>query len=100
MGVTVRELLMGQQKKLHAMLEVDRAVVDHPTDKGDATELNWTGVIDDFLPERYKVARAQVLDADGGLSDVLDVVIFDRQYCPLWFRPGGSQYIPAESVYA
>lgn len=100
MGVTVRELLMGQQRKLLTMLEVDREVVEHPTDKGDATELNWAGVIDDFLADRYKVARAQVLDADGGISDVLDVVIFDRQYCPLWFRPGGSQYIPAESVYA
>jgi hypothetical protein len=100
MGVTVRDLLIGQQDILLASLGNTRALLDHPTEKGDATELDWLGVIDEFLPNRYKVARARVLDAEGNMSDVIDIVIFDRQYCPLWLKRGQSQYIPAESVYA
>jgi hypothetical protein len=100
MGVNVHDLLMGQQRELLAQLDNDRKLLPHPTEKGDATELNWSGVIKQFLPDRYQVQRASVLDADGGRSDVIDVVVFDRQYCPLWFKRGDSHYVPAESVYA
>ena len=98
-NTSVHKLLLGQQEELLAKLRNDRALFEHPTDQGDASELDWHSVIDSFLPDRYKVARAKILDCNGNTSDVIDVVIFDRQYCPLWFERGGSQYIPAESVY-
>lgn len=57
-------------------------------------------MLGDFLPKRYGVTKAFVVDVDGGLSDQLDVVIHDRQYSPLLFEVGGAHFIPAESVYA
>jgi hypothetical protein len=98
--VSVEKILKARQRELLVKLNNDRELRTHPTDLGDATELDWAGVLEEFLPKRYQVARASVLDAYDQLSDVLDVVIFDRQYCPLWLgEEGTSQHIPAESVY-
>ena len=74
-------------------------VVFHPDAKGDNAELNWIEMLDGFLPQRYQVARAFVVDVNDDVSDQLDVVIFDRQYSPLLFEHEGGLYIPAESVY-
>jgi hypothetical protein len=52
-----------------------------------------------YLPKRYQVDKAFVLDADGRLSEQIDIVIFDRQYSPFLFNQAGAIYIPAESVY-
>ncbi len=71
----------------------------HPTAKGDNTELNWIKMLRDFLPQRYCVDRAFVVDVNGDVSDQLDVVIYDGQYTPLLFKHEGGLYIPAESVY-
>lgn len=97
---TVRDLLLGQQSVLIADLNVAAGVHSHPTDLGDATELKWIDALRGFLPRRYWVEKARVLDSRGEISQQIDIVVFDRHYCPLWFNDGGSHYIPAESVYA
>lgn len=101
MSTTVHSLLLQQQRSLLQDLDESRNVHEHPTDLGDATELNWKRPLRTFLPERYQLAKAKVLDANDQISEQIDLVIFDRQFCPLWFgEEGTSQYIPAESVYA
>jgi hypothetical protein len=97
--VRVRDLFLALQAELLARLEGSRQVLTHPTTKGDAAELNWLEMLK-HLPERYKAAKAFVLDADGQLSEQVDVVIYDRQYSPLLFNRDGARYVPAESVYA
>jgi hypothetical protein len=71
----------------------------HPTTKGDNAELNWLKMLRDFLPRRYQVESAFVVDVNDHVSDQLDVVIYDAQYSPLLFRHEGGLYVPAESVY-
>lgn len=90
----------ARQGQLESDLGFGRTVVQHPGTLGDATELDWRGMLADFLPKRYGVTKAFVVDVDGGLSDQIDVVIYDRQYSPLLFEVGGAHFIPAESVYA
>lgn len=90
----------ARQQQLESDLGFGRTVVQHPGTLGDATELDWRGMLSDFLPRRYGVTKAFVVDVDGGLSEQLDVVIHDRQYSPLLFEVGGAHFIPAESVYA
>jgi hypothetical protein len=99
MTPNVRDLLMGQQRQLQSALGMSDDL-GHPGEKGDNSELNWLKTISEFLPKRYQATKGQVLDSQGDFSDVIDVIIFDRQYCPLWFSNGSSHYIPAESVYA
>ena len=77
-----------------------RRVVAHPVSQGDGTEAQWLKLLSDYVPQRYRVTKAFVLDCDGNLSDQIDVVIYDRQYCPFLFKERGTKYVPAESVYA
>jgi hypothetical protein len=78
----------------------------HPDAKGDVGEVNWHAVLDGrhdrggFLPGRYAVSSAFVLDADGETSDQIDLVIHDAHFCPLLFEHAGHRYVPSESVYA
>ncbi len=71
----------------------------HPTTKGDNAEFNWLKMLRDFLPNRYEVDSAFVVDVNDRVSDQLDVVIHDAQYPPLLFKHEGGLYVPAESVW-
>lgn len=77
-----------------------RRSIGHPVSKGDATESVWIELLEKYLPHRYRVAKAFVVDSRGAFSDQIDVVVFDRQYSPFIFNYQGQTVIPAESVYA
>lgn len=88
-----------RQEKLSSDLGIGD-IATHPGTRGDDTELNWLHMLDEFLPRRYGVSQAFVVDAEGHRSDQVDVVIHDRHFSPLLFEVGNACYIPAESVYA
>jgi len=94
------EAFRARQQQLESDLGFGRTVLAHPGTLGDATELDWRGMLADFLPRRYGVAKAFVIDVDGAMSHQLDIVVHDRHYSPLLFEVGGAHFIPAESVYA
>jgi hypothetical protein len=97
--VELNTLFLRLQEQMIAKLTTNRTIM-HPGTKGDATELCWLEMLNTYLPKRYQAAKAFVLDADGNLSDQIDIVIFDRQYSPFLFNQNGACYVPAESVYA
>ncbi len=75
-------------------------ILNHPSDKGDNSESNWTNWFKEYLPQRYKVAKATIIDCEGNISDQIDLVLYDAQYSYLAFHQKDVLYIPAESVYA
>lgn len=93
-------MFLGRQEQLISTLSTSRENILHPGTKGDVTELKWIEVLQIYLPERYRVASAFVLDSQGHLSEQIDVVVFDRHYSPFLFKEETALYIPAESVYA
>lgn len=97
--IDLRALLLKHQEKLVTDLG-SRDVFEHPTAKGDIGEGAWHSLLGDFLPRRYQVSKAFVMDARGTRSEQLDLVIHDRHFCPLLFEKDGQMYIPAESVFA
>ena len=72
---------------------------EHLVDRGDLTEENWRDWLSDYLPNRYKVDTAQIVDCTGKESEQIDIVIYDRHYSPMIFEANGKKIIPAESVY-
>ena len=60
----------------------------------------WRSLFIKYLPKRYAVEKATVVDSRGAFSDEIDVVLFDRQYTPLIFEHHGQFVVPAEAVYA
>lgn len=97
---SAREWFLRQQEKMRADLEEVRTVQDHPTAKGDGTELHWLEMLQRRLPARYRAEKAFVIDADGNRSEQIDIVIHDRQFCPVLLDTKGGMHVPAESVYA
>jgi hypothetical protein len=98
--IDLRQIFLGLQSQMISKLSTGRTNISHPGTKGDATELGWIKMLNTYLPKRYQVDKAFVLDANGQISEQIDIVIFDRQYSPFLFNQDGAIYIPAESVYA
>ena len=98
--IDLRELFNGLQTQMLASLNVDRVFIEHPGSKGDATEQRWIDFLRTYLPDRYKVDKAIVIDSTGNVSEQMDIVIYDAIYTPFIFNQDGFMYIPAESVYA
>lgn len=95
----LKELFLKKQGKMTASLEEAR-VINHAGSKGDISEDHWIKMLNDHLPSRYRAAKAFVIDSHNQISEQIDVVIYDTQYSPLFFKNEGAKYIPAESVYA
>lgn len=99
-NVNLKQLFLGLQQTMFTELNLIRSGVSHPGEKGTAVELNWIEWMRTYLPKRYCIDGAFVVDCDGQISDQIDIVIYDRQYSPFVFCFRNVLYIPAESVYA
>ena len=97
---SLKELYSSTQAVMEANLRVGRVAYDHATTTGTVTENNWIEWMRMYLPKRYCVDRAHVIDSDNHVSDQIDLVIYDQQYSHLVFEMNGEKYVTAESVYA
>ncbi len=97
--INLKKVFMGLQDQMITTLATNREVITHPGTKGDASELRWIEMLDLYLPKRYKVDKAFVVDCKGKISQQIDIVVYDRHYSPFLFYQDGAIYVPAESVY-
>lgn len=74
--------------------------IRHQGDKGEVNEQFFIDFLRRYLPNRYTVEKAMIIDSLGATSDSIDIVIFDRQYTPTLLDSEKHRYVPAESVYA
>lgn len=95
----LKKTFLGLQKEMALKLGNARLAIGHPVAKGDVTENSWREMLATYLPKRYAVEKAFIVDADGNMSEQIDLVIFDRHFSPFLFHQAGAYYIPAESVY-
>lgn len=100
MAIDLRQLFAERQQQLAAQLRLARAHIGHPGDKGTVSETEWLELLRSFLPGRYRVDKATIIDSRGGTSESIDLVVYDRHHSPLVFEQRGFRYIPAEAVYA
>ena len=94
------QLLAGLHDEIQQQLSTARKSFGHVTTKGDASEAVWLELLTTYLPQRYQVATAHVVDSEGNFSGQIDIVVFDRQYSPFIFTFKGQKIVPSESVYA
>ena len=98
--IILPDLFEGLQKQMLAQLNTNREFINHPGLKGDSLENVWIEWLKKYLPNRYCVDKAIIIDSKGQLSDQIDLVIYDQQYTPFVFTQNGIHYVPAEGVYA
>jgi hypothetical protein len=97
--VYIKDLFLELQGQMQVILR-NQKNFNHPVTKGDYTEMNWLDWLRKYLPKRYSIDKAFVVDHLGNLSEQIDLVIYDSQYSPFIFNQNGIKYITAESVYA
>lgn len=93
-------LLAGLHDDIQGQLARSRELMGHPVSKGDVSEKIWRELLGIYLPKRYQVEKATIVDSRGAFSEQIDVVVFDRQYSPLVFQMQDELIVPAEAVYA
>lgn len=98
--VDIKDLFSGLQNQMVAQLNTNREFILHPGSKGDSLENVWIEWLRKYLPNRYCVDKAIIIDSNGDLSHQIDLVIYDQQYTPFVLNQNGIHYIPAEGVYA
>ncbi len=87
------------QSQLLADLSVGR-LFEHPSAAGAATEHHWTQLLSLYLPHRYKIAPAFIINAAGQRSRQIDIAIFDNFHTAPLFPHLSGTHVPIESVYA
>lgn len=60
------KLLSGLHDDIEARLAIARKTLDHPVAKGDASEAIWLELLQTYLPQRYRAAKALVVDTPQG----------------------------------
>ncbi|MBK9148394.1 MAG: hypothetical protein IPM12_11345 [Flavobacteriales bacterium] len=96
----LRDAFIHDQSVLRAELERARFSITHPTRKGEVSEKHVIDTLRRYLPQRYCVESAIIIDSAGRTSDAIDVVIFDRHFTPTLLDQKSFAYVPAEAVYA
>lgn len=98
--IELKSLFASMQNQMSAQLSTNRDNITHSTSKGDALENAWIEWLRKYLPNRYSVDKAIVIDYEGTISQQMDIVIYDNWFTPFIFTQNGFHYIPAEGVYA
>jgi len=98
--IDLKQLFTGLQNQMVAQLNTNREFITHPGSKGDSLENAWIEWLQKYLPNRYSVDKAIVIDHEGNTSQQIDIVIYDNWFTPFIFSQNGFHYIPAEGVYA
>ncbi len=95
----LRDAFASEQECLAANLKSSFRIT-HNGDRGEVNEQFFIDFLRAYLPNRYTVEKAIVLDSRGHVSRSIDVVVFDRQYTPTLLDNDKHRYVPAEAVYA
>jgi len=99
-NVDLKQLFEGLQKQMVSQLNTNRKFITHPGSKGDALENAWIEWLQKYLPNRYSIDKAIIIDHEGNTSYQIDIVIYDNWFTPFIFSQNGFHYVPAEGVYA
>jgi hypothetical protein len=95
----LRDAFASEQVCLEANLKSSFRI-SHRGDRGEVNEEFFIDFLRAYLPNRYTVEKAIVIDSNGAVSDSIDIVVFDRQYTPTLLDNDKHRYVPAEAVYA
>ena len=95
----LRQAFATEQECLIPKLKSSNRIT-HAGDRGEVNEQHFIDFLRKYLPNRYTVEKAIVLDCEGNVSQSIDVVVFDRQYTPTLLDNDKHRYVPAEAVYA
>jgi hypothetical protein len=76
----------------------EAAAVKHMGDRGENREAVLREFLSEHLPNRFGVAKGEVVTRSGRQSHSADIIIFDAAYAPVLYA-GDTLIVPIEAVY-
>ncbi|WP_394135624.1 DUF6602 domain-containing protein [Shewanella algae] len=73
--------------------------IKHHGGKGDNREDAFVDFLRDYLPNKYGTGRGEVISSNNDVSGELDIVIYDKDHCPLFLKSQSHSLYPIESVF-
>jgi hypothetical protein len=96
----VDEYWNGVLRRLEAEVEAFNALIPHQGEKGRENELSLARVLERLVPSRYGIGSGLLIDAQGGFSKQMDIVIFDQVDEPAFLAQTNQLLFPVENVRA
>jgi len=98
--MNIAEIFDEVAKQMRSDFEKARKAVKHPALKGASFEETLRIFLEKYLPRSLNVTTGELVDAHGGVSRQLDIIISDSTKTPIFFRSGSLRVIPVECAYA
>lgn len=86
-------------KVLESSFAVSSSIADHKTILGDARESFIRDVLQRFLPRNISIGSGQIVDAEGGISKQIDLIIYRNDF-PILRTFGSADVYLIEGVVA
>jgi hypothetical protein len=59
----------------------------------------WREMFEQIIPKKFVIEQSVfIIDSEGGMSNEIDLAIFDETYTPYIFRYGKLKFLPIEAV--
>jgi len=95
-----QELQLSSQKKLEMSAEQIRSLIPTSGEIGTLIEEMFRSYLAEILPEKIGVSNGFVMDSEGGESQQMDIILYDKMNTPRIFTSAAAQVFPVEATYA
>lgn len=96
----LRDVFYDIEDQMKYSLLRERKRETHDGTLGGNCEQVWRELLRKYLPTRYQIEEAFIIDSLGNTSEQQDIVIFDAIYTSPLHGHEHKKYLPRESVYA
>jgi hypothetical protein len=80
--------------------DLKERLTSHPGELGVGREQIVRDFFRHYLPKRFEISHGFAFDANGKVSQQLDVIVVDSNICPRFETRGGVRYFPCECIVA
>ncbi len=95
-----QDVLLTSQKKLDISAEQIRNLIPTSGEKGTLIEEMFRSHLAEVLPEKIGVSHGFVIDSDGGESQQMDIILYDKINTPRFFTSTAANVFPVEATFA
>ena len=95
-----QEMLLSSQKKLDISAEQIRNLIPTSGEIGTLIEEMFRSYLVEVLPEKIGVSHGFVMDSEGGESQQMDIILYDKMSTPRIFTSTAANVFPVETTYA
>lgn len=89
-----------RQAGQHLRINLSEHLIPHPGETGNDREETIRQFLRTHLPKRFSVSTGFAFDANGRVSQQLDIIISDSLLCAHFETAGGIRFYPCESIVA